>query len=397
MRQKANLILIPLIFVVSCTQRNNIDHDRITDYVKYIDQIDISAKEYILNKFHDHDIVILAERYHTEETQYELINDIICDDYFISNVGNICIEIGSSNYSESLNSFLNTFNGNLTEGQYQLLKYQRNISFYPIWNRDSYRLFLANILKLNSTLDQPHKINLYLCDREFDWSKIKTRKDWKEAINNNRDSIIAENITRQYDRILSSSKNKLLIILNEAHAITNTSWIDCWQKRAAQYLSKKYGNKKIASVLINSVKTDKRDKDILIQDGYWDAAFSISNKTDIGFDFKNSPFGEDYFDYASGKNNDQFRYKNIFTGFVFYKPLTQHKLSTGVNGIIDSDFYNEFLRRIKIYKGKIYYQKLKGDQELLGWNKIEYYHYDDFSKMHNKIKKIEEEYFKIMK
>lgn len=397
MKRIANFILSTFILISSCSHKNNIDLERIIEYVEYIDQIEISAKDYVLNQFHDHDIVILAERYHTEETQYELINDILSDDYFISNVGNICIEIGASNYSDSLNTFLKSCHEDLEAGQIKLLRFQRDISFYPIWNRESYRLLLANLLELNSTLKQPDKINLFLCDRKFDWNNIHNRKDWKKAVNNNRDSIIAYNISRHYDELLKSSKNKILVILNEAHAITNTSWNDSWQKRAAQYLTEIYGSEKIASVLLNSVKTNNRDKDVLIQDGYWDAAFSVSNKTDIGFDLKKSPFGECFFDYASGTNNDQFQYKDIFTGFAFYKPLPQHKLSTGVNNIIESDFRNEFFRRIKIYNGKLYYEKIMRDRELLGWNKIKYYQYDDFSKMNRRIKKIEEEYYELMK
>jgi hypothetical protein len=336
--------------------------------------------------------VILAERYHTEETQYELINEIIRDDYFISNVGNICIEIGSSNLSDSLNGYLSMFNDNISNGEHKLLDFQRNISFYPLWSRESYRLFLVNLLTLNKSLGNQEKINLYLCDREFEWSKIYTKEDWKKAINNDRDSIMSLNISFHYDKIRNSSRNKMLVILNEAHAIPNPEWIDKWQKRAAQYLSEKYGNQKIASVLINSVKSNKDDVDILLQEGYWDAAFNISEKNNIGFDFINSPFGRDKFDYAIGKNNDLFCYKDIFKGFVFYKPIEQHRLSEGVNGIIDDDFREEFLRRMKICYGNRYYKRLRKDTDLMGWNNIEYYHYDKFDKMVRRINKIKEKY-----
>jgi len=387
-------IFIAFVFfgINACSQKNDIDNEKINNYIDFLINVELSAKEYILDLFQFYDIVILAERYHTEETQYELINEIVSDEYFISNVGNICVEIGSSNFSDSLNDYLRNFNDNISNGEQKLLEFQRNISFYPLWNRESYRLFLANLLTLNKSLAHQEKINLCLCDREFDWSKIHTKDDWKQAINNNRDSIMAQNISLYYNKIRNSSRNKMLVILNEAHAIPNPEWIDMWQKRAAQYLSEKYGSKTIASVLINTVATNKDDEDILLQEGYWDAAFNITKKINIGFDFINSPFGQDKFDYAIGKNNDLFCYKDIFTGFVFYKPIEQHQLSTGVNGIIDDDFKLEFLRRINIYNGNSYYRRLRKDKELLGWNKLEYYHYDNFDKMVSKINRLTEKY-----
>jgi hypothetical protein len=381
----------------SCSYNKKIDNERTREYVGFIDTIDTSAKEYILSLFNNHDIVIIAERFHTEETQYELINEIISDQYFIANVGNICIEIGSSNLSDTLNSFLKAYHGDMEAAKQRLLELQRNISFYPVWNRESYRSLLFNLLTLNSTLEQSDKINLFICDREFDWTKIHTRNDWRNAVNNNRDSIIAHNISKYYEVIKNTSRNKVLLILNEAHAIPNVAWKDKWQKRAAQYLSEKYGNDNIASVVLNSVRTNRRNKDILIQDGYWDAAFSICNITTLGFDFQNSPFGEDFFDYAEGENNDQFRYKDIFTGFVFYKPLNRHRLSTGVNGIVDNDFRDEFLRRIRIYNGRVSRIILFWDKKLNGFNQIEYHKYDSFSRMQLRLDRIKKGYNKTTK
>jgi hypothetical protein len=393
---KLIILLFAFIFsgINTFSQRSDINIVRIDQYVDFLNSVEVSAKDYILSQFEEHDIVILAERYHQEETQYELINEVINDDYFVFKVGNICIEIGSANFSDSLNLFLKNFTGDLETGNSKLLKFQQSLSFYPVWNKKSYNLFLKNILKLNQILDYDEKINLHLCDREFDWNEIKSKKDWEIAINNNRDSIMAINISRVFNKIQGSPRKKMLVILNEAHAIPNTDWVDMWQKRAAQYLTEKYGNKKIAVILINSVTTNENEKDILIQDGYWDAAFSISEKTNIGFDFKDSPFGQNKFDYAIGKNNNSFCYKDIFKGFVFYKPIDQHRLSTGVNGIIDSNFRNEFLRRIKIYNGEEYYEKLRKDNQLVGWNKIEYYKYDNLNELLVEIEKMKQEYFK---
>ncbi len=389
---KQIVIIFTFVILGINTFSQTIDIERIDKYIDFLNNVELSAKDYVLSQFEKYDIVILAERYHQEETQYELINEVINDDYFVSNVGNICVEIGSANFSDSLNLFLKNYSGDLELGNSKLLEFQQNLSFYPVWNKESYNLFLKNILKLNHNLDFNKKINLHLCDREFDWSEIQSKKDWKKAINNNRDCIMANNIVENFDKIQDSPRKKMLVILNEAHAIPNTNWVDMWQKRAAQYLTEKYGNERITTILINSVSTNVNNEDILMQDGYWDAAFSISEETNIGFDFENSPFGQDRFDYAFGKNNDSFKYQDIFSGYVFYKPISQHRLSIGVNKIINPDFREEFLRRIKIYNGEEYYEKLREDIELIGWNKIEYYHYDGIDEKLNEIKRIKEKY-----
>ena len=67
----------------------------------------------------------------------------------------------------------------------------------------------------------------------------------------------------------------------------------------------------------------------------------------------------------------------------------------GVNKIINSDFRAEFLRRIKIYNGEDYHEKLIRDIELIGWNKIEYYHYDGIDEKLAEIKRITEKYLEL--
>jgi hypothetical protein len=156
----------------------------------------------------------------------------------------------------------------------------------------------------------------------------------------------------------------------------------------------KYGQEKIASICINRIGTNEKNEDILPQEGYWDAAFSITNHYDTGFDFKNSPFGIDTFDFTNGRNNEQFRYQDIFTGFVYYLPLTKHQLSLGVPGLAPPSFREEFLRRIKICNGDEYYLELKRDSILSGWNKEECSGYDDFSEKIKTIEYLKEQYLK---
>jgi hypothetical protein len=60
-----------------------------------------------------------------------------------------------------------------------------------------------------------------------------------------------------------------------------------------------------------------------MQNGKWDRAFEISGNPDVGFDFANSPFGQDQFEGNFGISKE-LDFKDVFTGYIFYKPLEQH-------------------------------------------------------------------------
>ena len=68
------------------------------------------------------------------------------------------------------------------------------------------------------------------------------------------------------------------------------------------------------------------------------------------FDFKGSPLGSDVFDYFPYKHD--YTYKDIFTGFVFYKPLEKHVMRYGIPGIFDEAFKEEFIKRHRIKNEK---------------------------------------------
>ena len=65
------------------------------EYEDFLADQHLSAKEYILSLFEKYDIVILCERDHREITQYDLILDVISDERFRAEVGNVYTEIGN--------------------------------------------------------------------------------------------------------------------------------------------------------------------------------------------------------------------------------------------------------------------------------------------------------------
>jgi hypothetical protein len=110
---------------------------------------------------------------------------------------------------------------------------------------------------------------------------------------------------------------------------------------------------KVANVMVNGtgLLVGQRGNPMgatAIQDGKWDAAFAAAGNPNRGFDFKGSPFGGDSFDYFPVPVPLRYTYQDVFTGFVFYKPLAEHRMSFGVAGLLDPAFTAELVRRCQI-------------------------------------------------
>ncbi|WP_178984258.1 hypothetical protein [Winogradskyella helgolandensis] len=330
-------------------------NSEIKPYIDFLEKAEKkSAKDYIVEQFKEHDIVILCERDHSEISQYELIKEILSDNYFKENVKNVFTEIGVINLQPEITEFLKTRDLDSIYVEKKLNEFQQNSEMYPIWERYSYHYFLRTIYDINNKSE--NQISLYPSDSEFDWKKVKTVEDYTKEYEieiEPRDSLIAHNIINQYKKIKSGNNKKALIILNIRHAykIHTITPSDEIVQNAGKYLSDYFGNRAV-SILSNRPIFYRNGKDWeykLIQNGKWDASFKYLKIEDIGFDFNNSIFGNDIFDLQQTKN--ELNYKNVFDGFVFYENIEKHVLIDYYNGLISKDFEEEFFRRLIIQLG----------------------------------------------
>jgi len=357
------ILIVLLIFIVTVNCKSQINPS-LTNYISHIEKQNSKSKDYIIKQWEKNDVVILCERYHGEMTQYDLIFDVIQSEYFINNVGCVFTEIGSISLQNELNSFLTKEYSDSTTQYLDLIKIYRNMT-WPIWEKSNFFFLLKKINILNSTLPENKKIKVYPSDMiNPDFQEIKNKEDFltfrKIQLFKDRDSIMAENIIHVYDSLHQLGKNKCLVIMNFRHAflknilradgalITNTGAV----------LSNNYKNK-VASVYINSVAltikpTDTTKNvafqdyyDVPIQDGKWDAAFKIVKKEDLGFDFKGSPFGKDSLDIWPWSR--QYTYHDVYTGMVYYLPISKHFEAYGLDGFVDSAFVDELYERFSIF------------------------------------------------
>lgn len=326
----------------------------IEPYVKFLQVHNTSAVDYVMQLFDKYDIVILAETDHLETTQWDFFYQIISDQRFIDRVGNVFTETGSVSQQPALEAF---FKANSLDRN-AILQMMHNFMPSPEgWDRNNYYDFLQRMYKLNKTLTTDKKINLFFSDEPATWAQFPDHYQYKifydlpgegEYINP-RDRIMAMRIFTKYQTILSFSapRKKALVIMNSRHAFGPIKELDDpkWGyigQNVGGFLIRWLPNK-VANVMLNTAGSTTQH---LLQSGKWDAAFRFLNNPAVGFDFVGSPFGADSFDYGQAPSN--YQYKDIFTGMVFFKPLSQHWLHDDIPGYYDKDYQILVMQRAGI-------------------------------------------------
>ena len=322
-----------------------------------------NAKDYIFELFEKNDIVILCEGTHPEMTQYDFIFDLVSDERFIEQVGNVFSEIGSSTQQSNLDSLMNTNQLNQDTLETKLTNILRNYSHYPIWENTNYYNYFKKLYALNQKLPTKKRIKHFFTDLKCNWDSIQSQKDYRSIVKSKfltRDKIMADNVISSYESMIKSGvkRHKCLVIMNNRHAFgpaANSNIGDVGQSCAA-YIIKKYPDK-TANVLLNTLKTSfglslpneppyiAPIQFMAIKNGIWDNSFFKSGNKSWGFNFKNSPFGKDAFDLHFMPSLKKLNYQDIFTGFVFFKPIDEHYFSVGFKNIISDSFDNEIINR----------------------------------------------------
>ena len=342
----------------------------VMQYADFLKQNQKNPVDYIFDLFKKYDVVVISERMHSEYTQYELFFKIIKDERFIKDVGNIFTECGSVSYQDTLTSYLHTTFESEEALNKSTANLQRNSSsIWPLWTNTNLFDFFKTINKLNSTLADNAKINWYFTDLTVDWNTKDHKKFQEDFTNPERDSLMAAHVLEKYNNmIMKQPRKKALVIMNTRHGYGlidgrfGEEMKSEYNNGTTAFLMKKLPGK-IANVMMNTVSMKYAPLYVPVQEGKWETAFATVNNPETGFDFTGSPFGYDKFDLAI-KNIPLLTYKDVFTGFIFYKPLSQHFEKTGFPfefdnfediilkraGTVDQSSVDYFRKAIATYK-----------------------------------------------
>lgn len=120
----------------------------VRSYVDFLRDQHTGAKDYILQLFKTHDVVVLCERNHGEITQYDLIYEIVQSEYFRKEVGNVFTEIGGVDSRAGVLAFLNTAYSSREEKEIGQLEMYRTID-PGIWDKTNFYNLLGRLNSLN--------------------------------------------------------------------------------------------------------------------------------------------------------------------------------------------------------------------------------------------------------
>lgn len=301
-------------------------HKRVVkNYVDYINANRQDINDYIMGLYKEYDHVILCERMHPEMTQYDMIYNLATDVRFVDSVGVVFTEIGNVDARDSYRELVNrTFeNDTLLEKDLASFLIKENQSVWLFWANTNWFNFLKRMYYFNH--DKENKVEIMFSDR-----------NWLDRTQLNvRDSIMSDNII---STIETDSIKKSLIIMNYRHALKTKG-------NVGYYLNRKYPGK-VANVMINTPYA--AGVIMQVQNGRWDVASEQVRPVEYAFDFNGSPFGEDNFDFALFSSKTGVKYKDMFTGIIFYKTKNEQFSSDGFNFIFEPDNISAIDKRSKI-------------------------------------------------
>lgn len=346
------LVLVPQILFA---QKSFISEE-IKPFVNFIEQCNTYPVDYILGLFEKYDVVVLGERDHRDMTQYDLVNQIIADPRFVANVGHIFTEVGCYNMADKLNAVLKGTYSNDAELDKELVKVIFNMDFMPLWEKTNYTKLMKDVYLINKNLSAREKISVTPTEMPFSWEQAKTMtaeefkvtalEMWKH-----KDLIMGNNAINELYRIFNGndSRKKVLIIYNTPHSCRYFENQEQYPYFAYQIIADRFPER-VANVVLNwAVVSNEDDNIFLSNSGKLDAAFATCGNKSIGFDLVNSPFGDCVFDYATPHSTNDVKMKDVYHGFIFYKPIYEWVCSIGVPNLDKIDCKDELARRTKIF------------------------------------------------
>ena len=369
MKFKILLILTLTINISVFAQRKELK-----PYIEFLQKNNfLTAKDYILAKFKTKDIVIISERDHRDLTQYELYVDVIKDTNFR---GNVYTEVGSWNNYQRINKFLLNSNISESEKEKELLAIYRDLDYTILWEKYNYYFLLNSIFETNKNRDKKDKILLFPLDLEFDWKNFDCHSQYRLFDEYSENSIIDRNIIMgknfsnffEYAKKRNPERRKALVIENTYHGYIRIPKFLPFPTQpdiysTGEYIFKTYP-KNTTNIYINYYTQGFQNG--LTNDGLFDAAFYFTQTDNVGFDLKNTPFGNSTFDlYNFGSDYEKVNFDYIFDGMIFYKPVSEMKLVTGIPNVYPKDFEKQFYERMAIIDGIIYEESIKKNSKLL--------------------------------
>ncbi len=341
-------------------------------YLVYLKQHAKSPVEYVLDKFKDHDVVILGEMHEVREN-CKLISRLIALLYHKAGVRYLATE-----FLKHKNTVL--ANKLVTAQEYDqslAIQLYRDLA-QPMWGFKEYMDILKTIWTVNSKLD-PQEQKFKIIGLDSDWEAYdlfcgseKSQIEVKKIIEK-RDSYMANAVINE---VIKKSE-KAIVHTGYNHSFTkyqlpkviNNKLKGTLPPRFGRILYNQYGGQIFQICLhtnhfgIEVLTGGKPTSKPILTDFIEDLLRRNWNKP-VGFDIENSPFAnlrdrKSYY-FAFQK---KVVFSDIAQGYIFLKPLAKLSKIRWVNGFIDESNF-EKVRAIALKRGWIKPQECNTPEQL---------------------------------
>ena len=308
---------------------NASDAKRYVDFVRTVSQ---SPKEYMLSLWRNHDVVILCETFHGESTQWEFIQELVADNFFIDSVGTVFTEYGSVTQQGRMDAFLNA--------QFDSDTARQKAAAAVTWPRSGgFYHYLCAVSRINSGLEQEKKIR-NICTDNMNWDYIVHTRNAPDSLDHgNRDSVMAQEVIDWYRQAKQQGgRHKCLVITNYRHAFgyplgvdkfENKKYLKLYSGNEGQYIFSALGSDAVANVMQLTPCASPNQFIVVpfnapIHGGLWDYAMAQNDHRSVGFNLLGSPFGSDAFDmFPLGGGRTELQYQDMFTGIIYNRPYSE--------------------------------------------------------------------------
>ncbi|MBC5993446.1 hypothetical protein [Pontibacter cellulosilyticus] len=341
-----------------------------------------APQEYALDKIKQHDLLIFDDANHVALEPFLFYQDLLKNEGFRQNIDYIFIELFNINNQKHLDAFLNA-----PTLQLQLLApvFQNELSGFSK-SYQTYVDLLTTVYKINQKLARPDRVRVIAVGSPTYWPLIHDEED----LNNFRVTTDSYDYT-MYTTILNylnnfNSGKKGILLTNTRHAYKGLKDKDGrYMQNCADFFTQ-YKPGKTCSIRIHNAvlraipKTEKEMEGVArtqegleryhigwgrVDNGKWDQAFKANGNKPIGFDIKDTPFGQTKFEgNQSQKAHSSMQMQDVNDGIVFLAPLENLRKSATTDIFITDDFVKELERRILILWGKPYVEEQVSKQGL---------------------------------
>lgn len=317
-------------------QQSNFDQS-----IKYLNNNNFSPQNYVLEKFTNYDIILLAEDHRVKENLIFLGK--LIPQLYKKGIYTLGMEFGASEDQLLLDSLVTaeTYDENLAR--------QLMFNYNSGWAFKEYMDIYKFTWEFNKSLKKnERKFKILNLSYKYNWTSFsgqRTPENMKIVFYNGNTEVFRFNIV---EKEIIKKKEKILILTGDVHAFTKYKfpYYDYTSPNFVRFDSNYFGNliydkypTKVFSILLHKPFYNYPNKKPLLispANGKIEQIMNLLSNQPIGFDLNNTPLGQlpDSSYYSMGYSN--FKLSDFYDGYIFLKPIKKLTSCT-----IDTFFLND--------------------------------------------------------